>query len=77
MNEFSHMNDMSKLESSSWLQFGNTVRFRKVSNYNFRRKEMKKLERLQEKERSENQMANDFMEFVYDDELGADEIQGL
>ena len=38
---------------------------------------MKKLERLQQKERNGHQMANDFMEFVYDDELGADEIQGL
>ena len=44
---------------------------------NFRKKEMKKLERLQQKERNGNQMANDFMGFIYDDELGAEEIQGL
>ena len=48
-----------------------------VSNNNFRKKEMKKLERLQQKERNGNQMANDFMGFIYDDELGAEEIQGL
>ena len=38
---------------------------------------MKKLQRLQSKENTENEMANDFMGFVYDDELGANEIQGL
>ena len=42
----------------------------------FRRKEMKKLQRLQSKENTENEMSNDFMGFVYDDELGANEIQG-
>ena len=37
---------------------------------------MKKLQRLQSKENTENEMSNDFMGFVYDDELGANEIQG-
>ena len=37
---------------------------------------MKKLERLQQKERNGNEMSNDFMGFIYDDEIGADEIQG-
>ena len=38
---------------------------------------MKKLERLQSKEINQNEMSNDFMGFVYDDELGANEIQGM
>ena len=79
MNEFLHKKDMSKLESIfSMIAIWKYCPFSKsVTNYNFRKKEMKKLERLQQKERNGNQMANDFMEFVYDDELGADEIQGL
>ena len=69
MNEFSHKNDTSKLDT-------HCPNFSKIFNYYFRKKEMKKLERLQQKERNGNEMSNDFMGFIYDDELGADEIQG-